>query len=188
MHYARTVFGYHGCDAEVAEKLLAGEAFEPSDNDFDWLGRGIYFWEYGLDRALRFAHEQKDRGKVKTPAVVGAMLQLGQCFDLLDTRFTTDLYGAFPLWKQDMLNTGATLPVNGGPGGKLRRLDCAVLNWYLNLMQATQHTYDCVRGGFTEGDAVFPGSGIQRETHIQIAVRNAQCILGVFRPTPGRKT
>jgi len=39
-----------------------------SQNDYDWLGSGIYFWEYGADRALRFAHDQKARGKLETPA------------------------------------------------------------------------------------------------------------------------
>jgi hypothetical protein len=39
-----------------------------------------------------------------------------------------------------------------------------------------------VRCGFSEGDPVYAGSGIFRETHIQIAVRSPACILGVFRP------
>jgi hypothetical protein len=34
------VLGYHGCDRDVGERLLAGEAFQPSDNDYDWLGPG----------------------------------------------------------------------------------------------------------------------------------------------------
>ena len=28
-----------------AERLLAGEPFQKSINDYDWLGHGIYFWE-----------------------------------------------------------------------------------------------------------------------------------------------
>jgi hypothetical protein len=42
----------------------AGEPFRKSRNDFDWLGEGVYFWEYGHDRALQFADEQRKRGKV----------------------------------------------------------------------------------------------------------------------------
>jgi hypothetical protein len=45
------------------------------------LGSGIYFWEYGYDRAMQFALEQQARGKIATPAVVGAIIQLGRCFD-----------------------------------------------------------------------------------------------------------
>lgn len=61
MRYDRTVLAYHGCDAETAEHLLAGDPFKPSVNDFDWLGQGIYFWEHGPDRALRFAEDQQRR-------------------------------------------------------------------------------------------------------------------------------
>ncbi len=47
MHRLSTSFvlGYHGCEAAVAEKLLAGEPFKASSNDYDWLGPGIYFWK-----------------------------------------------------------------------------------------------------------------------------------------------
>ena len=38
------VLGYHGCDAALAEEVLAGrEILRPSRNDYDWLGEGIYF-------------------------------------------------------------------------------------------------------------------------------------------------
>lgn len=60
--------------------------------NYDWLGTGVYFWEHGAKRALRFAHDQKKRGKVKNPTVIGALIQLGNCFDLLDTQFTDDLF------------------------------------------------------------------------------------------------
>ena len=39
-------------------------------------------------------------GKVKTPAVAGAILQLGECFDLMDTRFTRDLAKAYSAFKK----------------------------------------------------------------------------------------
>ncbi len=137
----------------VAEQLLAGEPFTPSENDYDWLGHGIYFWEFGLDRAFRFAVEQQRRGKVKTPAVIGAVLQLGNCFDLFDTRFTTALAAGYARWKDLIRAGGVDLPVNTGqaPEYKLR-------------------------------------SGFAAETHIQISVRNPDCIVGVFRPRLERRT
>lgn len=49
---ASFILGYHGCDEAVAEKVLAGEDFKPSDNDYDWLGSGIYFWEANPQRGL----------------------------------------------------------------------------------------------------------------------------------------
>jgi len=68
--YDRTIVAYHGCDAEVAERLLRGEPFKKSQNDYDWLGEGIYFWEYGADRAMKFARDQQRRGKVTVPSSI----------------------------------------------------------------------------------------------------------------------
>lgn len=83
-----------------------------------------------------------------------------------------------------MRAAGAKLPTNGGalPDRKLRRRDCAFLNNYLDRAASKGSTYDTVRGGFTEGSSVYRTSGIREETHIQVAVRSADCILGVFRP------
>lgn len=189
MHYARVIHGYHGCDAAIAEQILAGEPFTPSENDYDWLGRGVYFWEFGLDRAFRFAVEQQRRGKVQTPAVVGAEIQLGNCFDLLDTRFTTALAAGYARWKDLMQSGGFPLPSNAGkaPEHKLRRRDCAVINWYLDEVASAGIRYDTVRGGFVEGGPLYEGSGLATETHIQIAVRNQDCIVGVFRPRLERR-
>ncbi|MBI2375113.1 MAG: hypothetical protein HYV07_14040 [Deltaproteobacteria bacterium] len=187
MEYDRTIVAYHGCDQKVARALLRGAKLKASDNDYDWLGRGIYFWEYGADRAFRFATEQVARGKLEKPAVVGALVQLGRCFDLMDTRFTRDLAEAFDAWKLHMERAGLPLPTNAGasPDHKLRRLDCAMLNWYLDLAEKTGMVYDTVRCGFVEGGPAFSGSGIHRESHVQLAVRNPACVVGVFRPTIG---
>lgn len=174
---------YHGCDAAVADRILAGEPFQRSENTYDWLGAGVYFWEFGADRALQFADFQKQFGKVKTPAVVGALVQLGDCFDLMDTRFTTELKRAFDLTKKTW-PSNQSIPKNKGqtPDKKLRLRDCAVLNLYFKAMEEEGITYDTVRCAFAEGPPAFPGSGIRRESHIQIAVRNPACIVGVFRP------
>jgi hypothetical protein len=184
LKYDRTVIAYHGCDASVAERILAGEHFKRSQNDYDWLGEGIYFWEYGADRALSFANQEKKRNRIDEAAVVGVVLQLGKCFDLMDTKFTKELRVAFEMLKK--VHTGAEqpLPVNDGktPDKKMRRLDCAVLNFYLRLLADQGVSYDTVRCGFVEGSPAFEGSGIQYQSHVQIAVRNPTCILGVFHP------
>ncbi len=184
MLYDRTIVAYHGCDRAVAERLLKGAKFSPSQNDYDWLGTGIYFWEYGIDRAMQFARDQKKRGKVRTPAVVGALIQLGQCFDLMDTRFTTDLSSGYSTWSTAMKAEGVLLPENSGTTTDklLRRLDCAVINWYLDQAETAGKTYDTVRCGFVEGQPIFPGAGIHQQSHVQLAVRTPDCIIGVFRP------
>ncbi len=42
--------------------------------------------------------------------------------------------------------------------------------------------FDTVRGVFTEGGPAFPGAGIQKKSHIQICIRNMDCIKGFFLP------
>jgi hypothetical protein len=55
MRYDRQVIGYHACERAVADRLLGGDAFRPSQNEWDWLGAGVYFWEFGHQRAYDWA-------------------------------------------------------------------------------------------------------------------------------------
>jgi hypothetical protein len=47
----------------------------------------------------------------------------------------------------------------------------------------TGEEFDTVRCAFSEGAPIFDGSRIHQQSHIQLAVRNTACIVGVFRPT-----
>jgi hypothetical protein len=90
-----------------------------------------------------------------------------------------------------MRAAGKELPRNAGktPDLKLRRLDCAVLNGYFDLLkEETGQEYDTVRCGFVEGEPAYPGAGIYKESHVQLVVRNPQSIVGAFRPLPGPET
>ena len=92
LSYQRTVFAFHGCDSRVVEAVLAGKAkLHASENNYDWLGHGIYFWEHGPARALEWAVQQSKRkgSKIKKPSVIGAIISLGHCFDLLDINLPT---------------------------------------------------------------------------------------------------
>lgn len=42
--------------------------------------------------------------------------------------------------------------------------------------------FDSTRGVFTEGAPAFKGAGIWEKSHIQICVRNLNCIKGFFKP------
>jgi hypothetical protein len=191
LKYQRTVIGYHGCDQSVARNvLLRGRNLRPSENDYDWLGRGIYFWEHGPQRAYEWARQSK---RVKNPAVLGAFINLGNCFDLLDTNHTRLLADLFPLYRQACETTGTRLPTNGSPASQassdlvLRRLDCAVINWCLDFLEKEekQH-YHTVRGLFSEGKPVFEGSSILAKSHVQVAVRDDTAIVGYFKPPVDR--
>jgi len=207
MQYDRTVIGYHGCTAAIAEALLAGGTFKPSENEYDWLGRGVYFWEYGIDRAWQWAQERYAKSTpvdapfadwsvpavrpgegmpLNPPAVVGAVIQLGQCFDLLDTRATVELGKWASLFVELARANNLPLPRNTGKDLGLRRFDCAIVNFALQKLAEGGTDYDSVRCGFVEGMPVFDDGDlcteIRHQTHIQIAIRNPRCIVGTFRP------
>lgn len=166
-------------------QLLGGElsvdAWKPSANRHDWLGRGIYFWEHGPERAWSWAHNRHG----DAAAVVGAIIQLGRCFDLLDVKFTRLLLPAYERERSIAVSSGNQLPANKGSDQDLRGryLDCHVINACLQPWEGQELEVQTVRGAFWEGDRAFPGANIMCESHIQIAVRDPRCILGVFRPT-----
>ncbi len=178
--FARIVLGYHGAktgDAvDYAKNLLSGEVdieeWKPSENEYDWLGHGIYFWEHSPERARRWA------GAGGT--VVGAVIQLGKCLDLTDMQFTGLLRQSYDGLNSDYQSKGLHLPENKGRDLKLRVLDCLVIN---SLSPTILDDVDTVRGAFEEGEEAFPCAALRMETHIQIAVRKRECILGIFRPT-----
>jgi hypothetical protein len=178
------ILGYHGCDANVAERLLAGENFKPSQNDYDWLGHGIYFWEANPKCGLDFATElmKLERGpKIVTPAVVGAVIDLGHCLDLTTTAGTQQVTASYQEFVQ--LCEKARTPVPQNSTDSLRRnLDCAVIETLHAIRdQEKLSPVDSIKGVFVEGKPLYPGSGLYDQTHIQICVRNFECIKGVFR-------
>jgi hypothetical protein len=178
--YQRTIIAYHGCDESVVNAvLLSGGKLRPSENEYDWLGRGIYFWEHGPQRALEWARQKRN---IKKPAVLGAVIHLGNCFDLLDVRSTEWLAKLFPEFLRAYKMKSRTVPKNDLSKGR-HYLDCAVINWAIASLEVESSQYfHSVRALFREGEAVFKGSAIMSKSHIQIAVRDPKVIMGFFKP------
>jgi len=195
------VLGYHGCGLDTAERLLDGEDFKSSEEDFDWLGPGAYFWESDPDRALEWATERKGARAFKEPYAVGAVIDLGNCLDLT-TRDGTRLLGlSYESFEKGQTVGGLPMPINKDLASDphrdrlLRRLDCAVIRHLHQNIADERDTwraagasgspppapFDTVRGMFPEGGEAFPGAGFQARTHTQIAVLQPSCIKGVFR-------
>ena len=50
------VLGFHGCNQETYENVIhRHEHLKRSENAYDWLGNGIYFWENSYERAMEWA-------------------------------------------------------------------------------------------------------------------------------------
>jgi len=93
----------------VGSDLVSGKsACKTSRNQFDWLGEGMYFWENSPHRAQLYGDEQKERGKLKDPVIIGAAINLGYCLDLIDSEQIELLRSAY-----DALS--ATLQAAGEP-------------------------------------------------------------------------
>jgi len=183
-HVPGIVLGFHGCDAEVGRAVVAGDAsLKPSENDYDWLGHGVYFWEGSPSRALDFAREQKERGRIGQPFVVGAVLDLGNCMNLMDSRYHAALKQAYGLYTMLVPSETERAVNRGGRDRLLRYLDCSVFQiLHADMEFHGEVPFDTVRCAFEEGEPSFPGSGILDKTHIQICVRNPLCVKGYFRP------
>jgi hypothetical protein len=181
------VLGYHGCDRKVGERLLAGDRFKASENDYDWLGPGIYFWEANPQRGIEFAKESAKRSpkNIRKPYVIGAVIDLGHCLDLSTLAGIAMVRSAYTSLRASSDKSGDSLPTNGSRL-ILRKLDCAVIRRVHSMIDEADEIepFDTVRGVFTEGEPAYPGAGFLEKTHIQIAVRDPSCIKGVFR-VPG---
>ncbi|MGH6619649.1 MAG: hypothetical protein ACREF6_08905 [Alphaproteobacteria bacterium] len=180
---ASFVLGYHGCDAAVAGQLLNGHEFKSSNNDYDWLGHGVYFWEANPARGLEFAKEAqaKDPESVKAPAVVGAVIDLGLCLDLTTSAGIQIVRDTYQNLVKITEEAKSPLPRNSGDSLR-RNLDCAVVNLVHEVRtEAALPSIDTVRTVFVEGQPIYDGSGFFIKSHIQICVRNPECIKGVFR-------
>jgi hypothetical protein len=171
----------------VGSALLDGTAqLTASQNEWDWLGSGIYFWEANPLRGIEFAQEQKSRGRLSEPFVVGAVLDLGFCLDLTSSTGVAAVKAAYGVFVEATRKAGKSMPRNrGGPDALLRELDCAVINDLHQIRASAQpplQPFDSVKGVFlSEGGPIYEGSGFFNKTHIQICIRNPSCIKGVFR-------
>src|SRR5580658_2929728 len=91
------VIGYHGCDLRVARRIISSkEDFKPSENAWDWIGHGVYFWEDSHARAERWTQEecQREGSHIKDPVVAGAVIDLGHCLNLAHAEALKRVRGA----------------------------------------------------------------------------------------------
>lgn len=185
------VLGFHGCDKSVRDAVVNGENLVKSTNTYDWLGNGFYFWENNEERAFQWAQNlaSNPKSKVTAPSVLGAVIDLGNCLDLMSNSSVTTLQLGYNFLKSSYEKTNTQMPENRNVGIStdllLRPLDCAVIEKIHSITNNPRYglkPYDSVRGLFIEGNEVYPGSGFREKTHVQICVVNPNCIKGYFIP------
>lgn len=191
------LIGFHGCDESARDELLTKpKKVKISEKPFDWLGHGFYVWENNYQRALEWAKDKQKRGKIKKASVIGVVFTLDNCLDLIDSEFIKMLPFYYDLMEKDFLSIGKDLPKNKDVKADehkdllIRELDCAVIQYlHQKIKEAKEKDpnnslkeFDTARGVFIEGGPAFPGAGVQKKSHIQICIRNMDCIKGFFLP------
>lgn len=179
------VLGFHGCNKSTYENVLfKGETLRKSENSYDWLGHGIYFWEQNFVRAQDWAMQRYG----ETDAyVIGAILDLGYCLNLTDSFSAEYLKLGYQLLVLRCELAGVPLPENR-PSKKttdilLRDLDCAVIQQIHDFAEEDEEAaFDSVRGVFVEGPPPYQGAEFREKTHVQLCIRNPNCIKGYFNP------
>jgi len=193
--------GFHGCDLSVRDDLvLYPDKVKKSQEKFDWLGNGFYVWENNYTRALNWAEDKQKRGSINTPSVVGVVYQLDYCLDFTDSEFIELLPVYFELMKSDLSLANKNLPINKDLAEDqhhdliFREKDCAVIEYMHQKINeqiksdikqkgySEYKPFDTARGIFTEGGPAFEGAGIRTKNHIQVCIRNLNCIKGFFIP------
>ena len=127
---------------------------------------------------------RRTKGKIEDPFVIGAVIDLGHCLNLIESKSLQVLKSAYDLLEELASVSGKPLPANKLVDGQplLRDLDCAVIETLHQYRKANgMDAFDSVRGMFAEGNVLYPGAGFQEQSHIQICVCNPNCIKGYFR-------
>lgn len=189
------LIGFHGCDVDTLINVLYQHDFlKKSYNTYDWLGNGVYFWENSIERAKEWAVSHCERynsahpkEEPKKPAVIGAVISLGHCLDLTDYGSSEILKTGYDILTVELSNIGKPMPENIDVGSNhdllLRYRDCAVIERIHQYnKECSKRPYDSVRGIFIEGNPVYENSGIMEKTHVQLCIRNPNCIKGFFKP------
>lgn len=191
------VIGYHGCDEALGRRLVSGSEskLRPSKNRYDWLGAGTYFFEKDYSRARHFAEscvkypeKHYSQSNIVNPFVVGAVIHLGNCLDLSTLEGITEAQLAGDALREFLRAAGRPLPKNREASGGdkdliVRNLDRAIIQFLHTLRERDGlPPYDTVRCPFPQGKAIAHTSAFRKYSHVQIAVRNANCVLGYHLP------
>jgi hypothetical protein len=169
---ALVIRGYHGTSARQAAVILR-DGFVASDNDYDCLGNGVYFFEDGLVQARAWAR----RAHPSEPAVVQADIRLDDCMDLKDGLAWGPLLAqAHHEVLRVSREQGLPLPRQTSA---TRRLDRVVIEFMVVILAREGIRIRVARGVFAEGAPAFPGSYLSEGSHVQVAMRDTDLISNV---------
>jgi hypothetical protein len=181
------VHGYHGTTVEKAE-VICREGFRDSTNDYDWLGKGIYFWQDAPELALIWARRRHRNSDL---AVIYAeiMMNIDLTIDLFDSNPDNGYIQAFRDSYKRFRDLISTMP-RTEQQGLFHRLDKLMIDFAVDNLIPSTHSgkkIQVVRSVFIHGEPLFPPfeqnekSALHDMSHVQIAVRDHNVIRSHYR-------
>ena len=154
----------------------------------------MYFWEHDPRRAYQYSlavkNNQQYSSQVKhsndrkqyTPFVLGAIIHLNACLNLLEQNGLREVKESYQALKEIREKLNQPIPENKANN---RKLDCATINYlhHIRQKQGLPH-YTSVRAMFLEGQPLYDNAGFNSQNHLQICVRDFSCVLGFFLLNP----
>lgn len=112
---------------------------------------------------------------------------MGFCLDLLDSEYLKLVLDSHISLVESFKILELPVPENKRVGNSkdflLRFLDCAVIeNLHLQRKNKSLPEFDSTKGVFVEGRPLYDGAGFNDKNHIQLCIRNPNCIKGYFIP------
>ncbi|MGH2558955.1 MAG: hypothetical protein ACRDJH_07815 [Thermomicrobiales bacterium] len=186
------ILAYHATTREAWAQIQADNRLKESDRHYDWLGRGVYFWQAGPARAWVWkVHQQLPKHLRATPdQVIVLEVELtwnpAECVDLLDIYWYRYLLGRaesiISFWSDSL-------------GWDPDRID-RELQRNAEIDTAQPHAFDCrlidslcedlfdlyglevraVRGAFQHLARLYAHSAFRYGDHVQIAIRHPAMI------------
>jgi len=160
--------GYHGTTEKHAQDIIICQHFTQSDDEDDWLGRGIYFFENDIQQAYNFcikARKYKEWSIIKSNIKAGFIIDLTKIEDVTEFSKIAKSFRDRYYKKKD--------------GTKRELLNSVILNAMYNIKQ-----FDLVRGVFQIPET----TKIYRTNicfyQIQLCIRNKDCILDIEKVEP----
>lgn len=173
------VWGYHGTTLQSANAIL-NNGFLVSQNPWEWLGDGIYFWQDAPIRAREWALDWSLRNQQNhDPAVVKAKLNLIDCIDMLDVGWRDVLQEL----SQEFLALVRSIPEfsklknhRAGAARGRHELDAAFFNFAVEDLRRRGVTVRSIRAAITEGNPILPESPLCYKSHVQICILDQSLI------------
>jgi hypothetical protein len=104
-------------------------------------------------------------------AVVAASIRLGRCLNLLDARYHDLVVEGERQWEATQHSMGVAPTKNMAKRGDR---NCRVFNF---IYDSVDVKIDTTRAVYAEGEPLFEDSGLFKQSHMHLCVRNLACIL-----------